>query len=288
MRRRKVRAHWNGWNESVKRVCSIRFASAAILMAALVCAIASGIDRLMLDTKEWITPWMAPHFFDNVYFVTFYGLVVCYMYSDVPFMNRSELCFVMRKGRRIWCTEKIFAIIMQAFSFTALTMLASVLVFVPRLHFETEWGKIPHTLAYSNNLWDYNIIGKASPAILTKYTPIQAMFICFLLVGIVSSMIGLLMFAISMYGSRLAAVSIAVILTGMTLSDGVFITSPWLFYVTPFNWCRMGQHDESFFLDVYYPSLQTCLCLCGIMTVLIILSIILKSGHVEFDWNQEE
>ena len=55
-------------------------------MIALICAVASGIDRLMADTGERITPWMAPHFFDNVYFVTFYGFIVCYMYSDVPFM----------------------------------------------------------------------------------------------------------------------------------------------------------------------------------------------------------
>ena len=289
MPERKRRAHWNGGSEYIKKVCSVRFVSAVVLMAALVCAIASGIDRLMMDTKEWITPWMAPHFFDNKYFVTFYGFIVCYLFSDVPFMNRSELYFVMRKGRRIWCMEKIFAIIMQAFSFSALTILASVLVFVPMLHFEAGWGKIIHTLAYSGNLLEYNIIGNPSPVILSKYTPLQAMLVCFILVGLVSSMIGLLMFVISLYGSRIAAVSVSVILTGMNLSEGMFITSSWLPYVTPFNWCRMGLHDEPVFLDTqYYPSVQFCLCLCGIVMVIIILSIILKSRHMEFVWNKED
>nr|MDE6566523.1 hypothetical protein [Lachnospiraceae bacterium] len=266
-----------------------RFFSAVVLMAALVCAIASGIDRLMIDTGEWITPWMAPHFFDNKYFVTFYGFIVCYLFSDVPFMNRSELYFVMRKGRHVWCMEKIFAIIMLAFSFSALTILASVLVFVPMLRFEAGWGKIIHTLAYSRNLLEYNIIGNPSPVILSKYTPLQAMLVCFSLVGLVSSMIGLLMFVISLYGSRIAAVSVSVILTGMNLSEGMFITSAWLPYVTPFNWCRMGLHGEPVFLDIqYYPSVQFCLCLCSIVIVFMMLSIILKSRHMEFVWNKED
>ena len=285
----KRRIHWMGGLEYIKKICSVRFFSAVVLMAALVCAIASGIDRLMIDTGEWVTPWMAPHFFDNKFFVTFYGFIVCYLFSDVPFMNRSELYFVMRKGRRVWCMEKVFAIVMQAFSFGALTMLASVLVFVPRLRFETEWGKIIHTLAYSGNLLEYNIIGNPSPVILSKYTPLQAMLVCFVLVGLVSSMIGLLMFAISLYGSRMAAVSVCVILTAFNLAEGMFITSSWLPYVTPFNWCRMGLHGEPVFLDIqYYPSVPFCLGMCGIAIVFIIVSIIWKSRRMEFVWNQED
>lgn len=289
MLKEKGAVRWNGWHEYLKKICSVRFVSAVVLMAALVCAIASGIDRLMLDTKEWITPWMAPHFFDNKYFVTFYGFIVCYMFSDVPFMNCSELYFVMRKGRRTWCMEKIFAIILQAFSFSALTILASVLVFVPMLHLESGWGRIVHTLAYSGNLDEYNIIGNSSPVILSKYTPFKAMLVCFVLVGLVSGMMGLLMFAISLYGSRIAAVSVAVILTGMNLSEGMFITFSWLPYVTPFNWCRMGLHGEPVFLDIqYYPSVQFCLFLCGVIIVFSILCIMLKARRMEFVWNREE
>ncbi len=283
------RVHWNGWQEFVKKICSIRFVGAVILMAALVCAIATGIDRVMLDCQEWITPWMAPHFFDNKYFATFYGFIVCYMFSDVPFMNRSELCFALRKGRCIWCIEKIFAVIMQAFTLTVLTFAATVLVFVPRICLETDWGDLINTMAHSDDIWKYNLIGNPSPVILEKYTPLQAMILCFLLVWIVSATIGLLMFVLSLYGSRIAAVSAAVVLTGMNLSEAKFITSSWLPYVTPFNWCRMGLHDEPVFLDVHdYPSLWFCIGLCGIMIIFIVFGIILKSRHMEFVWNKEE
>lgn len=283
------RVHWNGWQEYVKKICSVRFAGAVILMTALVCAMASGIDRVMIDCQEWITPWMAPHFFDNKYFVTFYGLIVCYMFSDVPFMNHSEMCFALRKGRRIWCMEKIFAVIMQAFTLTVLTFAATVLVFVPRLRFESDWGSIIDTMAYSENIWEYNLIGNPSPVILEKYTPLQAMLLCFLLVWIVSAVIGLLMFVLSLYGSRIAAVSAAVVLTGMNLSEAKFITSSWLPYVTPFNWCRMGLHDEPVFLDVQdYPSLWFCIGLCGVMIIFTVSGIILKTRHMEFIWNKED
>ena len=67
----KKRMIRNCFQEYRMKITSVRFLSAVVLMIALICAVASGIDRLMADTGERITPWMAPHFFDNVYFVTF-------------------------------------------------------------------------------------------------------------------------------------------------------------------------------------------------------------------------
>lgn len=57
----------NCFREYGKKIKSVRFLSAVALMVALICAIATGIDRLILDKQEQITPWMAPHFFDNVF-----------------------------------------------------------------------------------------------------------------------------------------------------------------------------------------------------------------------------
>lgn len=278
----------NGWREYRKKIVSIRFFSVVVLMAALVCAIATGIDRFMIDKQEWITPWMAPHFFNNKFFVTFYGFIVCYMYSDVPFMNRSELYYVLRKGRRVWCAEKIFAIIMEAFTLTLITYIASVVVFIPMLQLQTDWGKVIHTLAYSNNLWEYNIIGNPSAVIIAKYSPLQAMSICFVMVWLVSSVIGILMFGISLYWNRVAAISAAVIVTGLNMSEGNYITSAWLPYLTPFNWCRIGLHGETIFLDSYYPSLYVCLGLCCALLICGIIAIMKKAGHIEFVWNKEE
>ena len=66
------------FQEYINKIKSIRFFCAMLLVIALVCSVAKGMDELMIETKEWVTPWMAPHFFDNVYFVTFYGFIIAH------------------------------------------------------------------------------------------------------------------------------------------------------------------------------------------------------------------
>lgn len=284
----KKRMIRNCFQEYRMKITSVRFLSAVVLMIALICAVASGIDRLMADTGERITPWMAPHFFDNVYFVTFYGFIVCYMYSDVPFMNRKELYKILREGRLSWCIEKIVSIIMQAFTLAVLTILASIFVFVPMIKFDWEWGKIIYTMVFSGNIYEYALFGELSQVILIKYTPVQAMLLCFFMVWLVSSLIGLLMFAVSLYANRILAVSSAAILTGLNLSNAKFIVAEWLPYVIPFYWCRISIYEEQVFLERYFPSVKFYMVLSSIIILVLMTVILLRSKRIEYVWNKEE
>lgn len=273
--------------EYVRKICSARFLGVAVLVVALVCSMVVGIDQLMMDTNEWITPWMAPHFFSNIYFITFYGFIVCYMYSDVPFFNRAELYKILREGRRVWCVEKMISIVLQAFTLVSFTMLVSVLAFVPKLKFEWDWGRIIYTMAFSGNMYEYDLTG-TFPVIITKYTPVQAMLLCFFMVGLVSSMMGLLMFAVSLYGNRILAVSVAAVLTGLNLSGVKFITAAWLTYVLPFYWCRINIYEQQICPGRYGRSLSFYATLCSILIVVLVLAILLRSRRIEYVWNKEE
>lgn len=276
------------FQEYISKIKSVRFLCAVLLMVALICSVAKGMDKLMIDTKEWVTPWMAPHFFDNLYFVTFYGFIICYMYSDVPFMNHSELYKILREGRMTWCVEKMVSIVLQAFTMVGLTILASILVFIPRLKFEWEWGRIIYTMTYSESLYEYNVFGCLSSIIYTKYTPVQAMLLCFFMVGLISSFMGLLMFAVSLYANRMPAVSIAAILTGLNLSGPKFISVSWLPYVIPFYWCRISIYGQPVSHLRNYPSLTFYIMLSCIVTGVSVGVILLRARRIEYVWNKEE
>ncbi len=276
-----------GWREYIKKIVSMRFFATIVLVIALVCAMSAGYDRFMIEKQEWITPWMAPHFFQYFLFAAFYGFVVCYMYSDVPFMNRGELYGVLRKGRRIWCAEKIFAIIMQAFTLTIVTFIASAVVFIPRLQIETGWGKVINTLAYSSSRFDYDII-TPSAFIIEKYSPLQAMLICFVIVWLVSSVIGLLMFCISLYWNRVAAIAIAVIDAGFTMSQSAWLPLYWLPYVALFNWCRIGTAGEAIGNGHFYPSTYVCIGICCVLFICGVIAIMIRAKRIEFNWNKED
>ena len=119
----------------------MRFIGTVILMIAMVAATATGIDRLMIDTQEWITPWMAPNIIDNAHFVMTYGFAMCYMYSDVPFMQKTELYKIVRKGKKRWCAEKILAISLQGLIMAILTIGMTILIFLPRVQFDWDWER---------------------------------------------------------------------------------------------------------------------------------------------------
>lgn len=276
------------WIEFLQRVKSIRFLSAIVLVVALVAATTVGIDQLMLDKQEWITPWLFPNVTDNVFFITLYGFIVCYTYSDVPFMQRTELYKILRKGKKRWCVEKLIAIALQALFMTILAMGMTILIFLPRVQLDWDWGKVIYTLAYSDVVFEYNIVAKGSAAIIIKYEPIQAMLISFLLLWLETTLMGVFMFGLSLYTNRTLAVTIAIAMISMQFAVYLGPLIRVLVYVMPFYWCRMSIHGEQAFLDIYYPPLPYCLIVSVICLILCITASMLRIRRKEFIWNNEE
>lgn len=280
------RAVENCFRGCLQRVCSIRFLGAGLLLLALVCATMSGIDRLMIDKQEWITPWMAPHLVDNLSFITFLGFIVCYVYSDVPFMNRTELYKILREGRKMWAIEKMGAISLQSFFIVVLVYVMSVLVFLPRVQLSTDWGKIIQTMAYSN--YDYNIYGRSSAVIVNKYEPWQAMLLCFFMMWLEITLVGIFMFTISLYLNRIVAIATVGLMMVLQLITGGSAANGMIAYVLPLYWCRLSIYGERTFLDIYYPPFIYCLIFSILGLVICVIAAMLRIRKKEFIWNNEE
>ena len=266
----------------------MRFIGTVILMIALVAATATGIDRLMIDTQEWITPWMAPNIIDNAHFVMTYGFAMCYMYSDVPFMQKTELYKIVRKGKKRWCAEKILAISLQGLIMAILTIGMTILIFLPRVQFDWDWGKVIYTLAYSNSIYKYNIVAKGSQAIIDKYQPIQAMLICFIMLWLEITLLGIFMFTLSLYINRTLAVAVSIAIIAMQMTVYLAPLMRVLVFVLPFYWCRMSIYGQQAFLDIYYPSFAYCLIASILGLVICVTAAMLRIRKKEFIWNNEE
>lgn len=278
----------NCFRGCLQRIRSIRFLGAGLLLLALICATMSGIDQLMIDKQEWITTWMAPHLVDNLSFITFLGFIVCYVYSDVPFMNRTELYKILREGRKMWAIEKLGAICLQSFLIVVLVYVMSVLVFIPRVQLSADWGKIIWTMAYSNNIYDYNIYGRSSAVIVNKYEPWQAMLICFFMMWLEITLVGVFMFTISLYLNRIVAIAIVGFMMVLQLITGSIAANAAIAYVLPLYWCRLSIYGERTFLDIYYPSFAYCLIASILGLVICVTAAMLRIRKKEFIWNNEE
>lgn len=86
--------------DSIKKMRSFRFISAVMMVVGLVLAVTSGMDQLIGDVNEKVSIWIVPHIFSNTFFAAFYGIIICYLLSDIPYFNANELYYISRMGRK--------------------------------------------------------------------------------------------------------------------------------------------------------------------------------------------
>ena len=281
------RIRWNGWGEYKKEIMSRRFAVTVLFLLTLMTSMANGTSAIMKDYDVKIAPWMLPHYMSSYIFAAVYGFIICYAFSNVPFMMKSELYGIIRKGRMIWCTEKIFAILLEALTIALTMVVLSVIVFIPYVGYEPGWGKVIQTLAFG--IGKYNgIYGLAFGSIIKNYTPVQAMLVSFLMLWLVNSLVGLLMFAVSMYVSRKAAVVTGLLLSGITYMHYSIRFLDHIYFASPITWLRIGIYNHHEFTDFIYPGFEDYrkagLIAMGVITVLILV----KAGRLQFDFYNEE
>ena len=86
--------------DSIKKMRSFRFISAVMMVVGLVLAVTSGMDQLIGDVNEKVSIWVVPDIFSNTFFAAFYGIIICYLLSDIPYFNANELYYISRMGRK--------------------------------------------------------------------------------------------------------------------------------------------------------------------------------------------
>ena len=233
-----------------------------------------------------VCPYFLPHLFSYLYFETGFFAAVIYFFSDIPFMNEWEANRVMKLGRKRWALVHIGEIIISGYllmlSFFVLTFLPLVGV----MEIENDWGNLLYTLSAKG---DFRVAFDVSYKILQQYTPVSAVSFCLILGGAVISLIGLLMFMVSLLLSRTAAIIMATVVTGLPIfaeNLANMNNQSWLWYISPVSWLRLDYIEWDFGRGL--PDMQyIALALVG-MTLVCSAIIVIKAVHVNFQWNSEE
>ena len=129
--------------DSLNKIKSFRFISSALMVFALALADTTGIDRLISNIGENITIGIVPHILSDKYFSVFYGLIVCYLLSDIPFFNQGELFYITRMGRKKWFFSKVLSIIILMFIFTITTFLLCFFANLSNFSTSSNFGALP-------------------------------------------------------------------------------------------------------------------------------------------------
>ncbi|WP_142413835.1 hypothetical protein [Hathewaya massiliensis] len=258
-----------------------------ILQFFVLHIVLSPIRKFTQTANYPISPWVIPIVFINLYFHFLFMACVIYHYSNVPFMQRSQMYQIIRSGKRKWALGKIVGIILGGFGLAIMESLLSLLPLIGRLRFETNWGKVIYSLAMTNAAEEYKIPFYFPYELLNSYSPLKAMLIFILVSGLVISFIGVTMFAVSILFSRLAAIVTAMILIILPFVEmNLKRMYDWLIYVSPVSWMNMtkiGVRSEG-----KLPTLSYIIPVLLTMIIILSLVIIWRIKTIDFQWNKEE
>lgn len=201
---------------------SFRFISAVMMVVGLVLAVTSGMDQLIGDVNEKVSIWIVPHIFSNTFLRHFTELlyVICYRIFLI-LMRMNYITFQEWDEKVVYGENAIHDTIhVYVYNYFVCCMRTCI---CSQNQLYNGMGKVIHTMAYSTNLYSYNLMNLVSPSILMNYKPITAMETCFLMVWLVSVMVGCVMFAISIWFNRTVSIVVVLMLSLLGLSEGLFL-----------------------------------------------------------------
>lgn len=133
-----------------------------------------------------------PHLYNNQYFRLSIQFGIVLLFSNAPFRNENSLFCLVRIGYTKWCIGQIIYIIVSSFVYVLVIFMLTIICIFPTLDFSLIWGKTFSTLAQTSagliNI-DYKI--------LLLYDPFGAFANTFILLVMISVIIGLLIFMLS-------------------------------------------------------------------------------------------
>ena len=241
----KIRAQIKfGWRLFVNRTVSIRMFTLLLLLGFVYHIFLTPLNSFVKSVNHPICPFIFPFLLSDIYFLVLFMAAVVYYFSDAPFMKNWTMYQVIRTGRVRWAFGQIETILISSFTFVILAIGMTGILFLPNVTLTEGWGKVLYTLSMTGASGDFNIPFSIPYEILSNYTVLEGLGVTILVGGMVIAFIGLLMFCISLIGSRLLANVVAMVFVIMPMIQlNIGMAVPELDYVSPVSWMNLSEID---------------------------------------------
>lgn len=273
------------------KVFSTRTITTIVLMVLCNIIFAVPILNFSTDVGYKVNVITLPFFLCNISYMCAFIPIAIYYFSEVPFLNRSEMYCIMREGKMKWVFKNILHIVLMSYTFMFLLGVTSIIPYIFRGDFSNEWGEIITTLSVTDKWSEYGT-SEILYDILENYSPYEAMVTILLLVGLIISFLGVFMFTISLLFSRIISMCSSIIFEVIVIT--AFNTrgyDNYLIYFSPFSWTDLTIFGRKYNGMEYVHGTPT-MCLCvGILVLLIIMLTIIsafKVNHMNFDFVNED
>lgn len=264
------------------KVFSIRTLVICLVQFIFHDSVVRSISRLSSQYDEPVSPFLFPLMCGSLVFVMIFGFCVLYLFSEVPYMNRKEMYYVIRGGRYKWLFAQEITIMVLSFLLVIYSFVIDIVRLFPRLSFADTWDRIEMSLAYGTISADGVVF---EMDLLQMYSPLAIMTYGLVMGFFVVDLVGHIMYTLSLVFHRLVAVVAGSVLALMPIVT--FNTSyifRFVYYISPFSWISPGYIVRS----ASVPDLTYKISACVLGTIVCIVVDCVAIKDRDFEWNMEE
>ena len=278
------------WMQVKRKIFSIKYLTIILLIGFISVLYTANLRKMCYLTGSAVAPWLLPFFLSLNFYSMIYCALYMYFYSDAPFIQRNSMYHVIRCGRIKWGIIQIESIAIGSLIFNVVSFIVSITVLVPYVDFETGWGKILYTLSRTDAWRSYEIAFNVPYDVIGKYTPLQVMTLTLLLLWLAGNCIGLMMFAVSLWLGRNAAVicGSAWCVLPMILEDYISVWAPFMTHFSPLSWIHVLDIGRFEYRLPMLPDLSYILIANVILCVLFSAAALMKCENYFLNSKKKE
>lgn len=149
---------------------------------------------------------------------------------------------LLRTGRKRWLRGQVIYLFALAFVYTAFWAICPLLFAFGRIEWSAEWGKIWTTLSFSGTANERRIMLDVPYAVMTRYSPMEALGLSLALKFLYIFMLGMIVFIGNLISRSFAGIIIGVVLS---FEDYLISTNGFrsLYLASPLTLTRISMLD---------------------------------------------
>lgn len=278
------------WKTSILKVTNIKSITFGLIMIVLGRSHALSMKTLS-DSLNYPVSWcVMPFIMTSVMFLIMFWIGIVYIHSDIPFMQHINMYQLIRTGRVRWGIGQILGIFFRSLAAVLFSLIATIIPLFPNIEWTNEWGRLLRTAAMTGVLGNYEYRYKIYYEIFDEFTPGEFILLFVLICSLTATLLGELMFLISLYLNRVIAVAAA-----MAMSALLFVVlnihpklSMYLAYFIPTVWAEVVRIVTPRLGYYWLPPISYMFTF--LITVILAISILIlyRLKHIEFNWENDD
>lgn len=242
-----------------------------LLIALLILFYIRGIETPLADFSmavgEPVTPWTFSVLMNDDVFPFVLTILYIIWVCDAPFMTQIHLYIVSRSGKIRWAAGEIMFLGIGTFIYTGFCYLCSLLCVLPHLGFESRWGKVLGTLAFTNASLEFPMPFIIQASVLNRFGYMEALGYTLLFMWGTLFVLGLLIFLLNWLTKNITGTVIAFGLAALDITITNMLSDRWR-SISPISMMRISTATGGYSISIQYIVLFA-LSMIGVMILTI-------------------